>query len=220
VIVVALLLSQLALDGVGLGAVGRPDQWPEDAVLPPIEPVDHKRLGVATPIENPPGQDALRAFHLALVQTARREDDPRTPTREDQTRIVVFGASHVAGDMFTGLIRNELKSRFGDAGIGFIVPASPWRDYYNRDANISYSKGGWDSYWVTSRRHDREDGRYGLAGITFESRSKNAWAEVSSSKGGPFGMEVDHIEVWYWKQSRGGDFIVDFDGRGSKRVKT
>lgn len=192
---------------------------PVDAMLPPFETIDHTRLGVLTPIENPPGQDAMRAFYQSLVRTSKREDDPTTKTREDQTRIVVYGASHVAGDMFTQPIRNELKSRYGDAGLGFLVPASPWRDYYNRDANISYSPSGWDSFWV-SRKNSRDDGRYGLAGISFSSNSRNAWAKISTSKTGPYGKEVDHIEVWYWRSDKGGDFVVDIDNRMSKRVKT
>lgn len=218
-IALALAIAQLALDLGGAALVGSPGPLPADVVLPPLEPVDHQRLGIAMPIENPPGQDALRAFHLSLVRTARREDDPATRTREDQTRIVVWGASHVAGDMFTNLIRNELKSRFGDAGIGFVVPANPWRDYYNRDANISFSEG-WDSSWVSSRKNSREDGRYGLGGISFVGKERRSWVRVSSSKTGPFGKDVDRVEVWYWRGERGGDFVVEIDGRLSKRVKT
>lgn len=217
-IVSLLSIAHLALD-VGVAAlIGAPGPLPSDVVLPPIEVVDHQRLGIAMPIENPPGEDALRSFHLSLVRTARREDDPATRTREDQTRIVVYGASHVAGDMFTQLIRDELKSRFGDAGIGFIVPANPWRDYYNRDANISFSEG-WDSTWV-SRKNNREDGRYGLAGIAFVGKERRSWAKVSTSKTGPFGKDIDHVEVWYWRGDKNGDLIVEIDGRLAKRIKT
>lgn len=192
---------------------------PDDAVLPPLgEAIPNERLGMAMPIENPPGQNALRQFHLALVSAAHRWDDPQTRTREDQARVVVWGASHVAGDMFTALFRNELKARFGDAGIGLIVPASPWRDYNNRDANISFSDH-WDSSWV-SRRNRREDGRYGLAGVVFEGEKKAAWARVSTAKSSAFGREVDRIEVWYWRDDRGGDFVVNLDKKKSKRVKT
>lgn len=198
---------------------GAPSPEPDPIVLPPMEPIDHLRLGTAMPIENPPGDQALRNFHLSLVKSARREDDPTTRTREDQTRIVIFGASHVAGDMFTSVIRNELKGRYGDAGLGFLVPANPWRDYYNRDANISFSTEGWESWWF-SQRKKREDGRFGLGGITFASNNKRAWAKISTSKTGPYGREVDHIEVWYWKSVDGGDFVVEIDNRLSKRVKT
>ena len=210
VIFVAYLLAQMAL--------AAPVPLPVDALLPPFTAIDHNRLGVATSIENPPGEDALKAFYQALVATTKKADDPTTRTREDQTLIVVYGASHVAGDMFTRLIRNELKARYGDAGLGFMVPANPWRDYYNRDANISYSDG-WDASWF-SQKESRGDGRYGLAGVSFESNQRYAWAKISTSKTGPYGKDIDHIEVWYWKSDRGGDFIVEIDNRLSKRIKT
>ncbi|MCC6623218.1 MAG: hypothetical protein IT385_18305 [Deltaproteobacteria bacterium] len=198
--------------------LAQPEPPPADAVLPPAEAVDHTKLGIAMPIENPKGQQALGRFYLSLVRTLRREDDKATPTREDQTRIAVFGASHVAGDGFTSILRNRLKERYGDAGIGFIVPAKPWRDYYNRDANISFSDG-WESFWV-SKKHNRDDNRYGLAGVTFTSDKSWTWAKVSTSKANPFGRHVDRIEVWYWRTAKGGDFVVDIDGKRSQRVKT
>ena len=212
-----LLLPLTCALALSSAAAGGP--VPGDMVLPPLGDVIYtERLGIAMPIENPPGQNALRNFHLALVRTAHRQDDPQTATREDQARIVVWGASHVAGDMFTGLVRRELKSRFGDAGLGLLVPAKPWRDYYNRDANISYSDN-WDSTWV-SRRNKREDGRYGLAGIAFSADKRSAWARVATAKQSSHGREIDRVEVWYWRDERGGDFIVEIDKRFSKRVKT
>jgi lysophospholipase L1-like esterase len=196
-----------------------PEPLPPGAVLPPAEPVDHARLGVAVPIENPPGRRALTPFFESLVKTLRGEDDPSTPTREDQTRVVVWGASHVAGDVFTRSFRHALKERYGDAGIGLLVPARPWRGYHNRDANLSYSKNGWDSFWV-SRRHNRDDGLYGLGGITFTSKDKKAWFEVSTAKVSPFGRNADIVEIWYERCERCGDFIVEIDGKKAARVKT
>ncbi|PIE64480.1 MAG: hypothetical protein CSA24_03060, partial [Deltaproteobacteria bacterium] len=106
----------------------------------------------------------------------------------------------------------------GDAGLGFVVPAKPWRDYYNKDANIDYNDG-WDSYWV-SRTRSRDDGLYGLAGVSFTSDSKRARASVSTAKVSPFGRRVSHVEVFYWKQPGGGDFYIYVDGARSERVKT
>ncbi len=188
-------------------------------MVPPRTPVDPARLGVAMPIENPPGQRALAPFYDALARTRRGVDDPATPTREDQTRIVWWGASHVAGDVFTRVVRHALKARYGDAGLGFVVPAEPWRSYNNRDANLRYSEGGWESFWV-SRKHRRDDGLYGLGGISFSARDKRAWFEVETARVSPYGREADRVEVWYARCAGCGDFIVDLDGRKSARVKT
>jgi lysophospholipase L1-like esterase len=201
-----------------LSAPPAPRPLPPGAVEPPAEPVDHTRLGVAVPIENPPGQRALRRFFESLVMTQRREDNPATPTREDQTRIVVWGASHMAGDVFSRVVRHALKSRYGDAGLGLLVPAKPWRSYHNRDANLSYSDG-WDSWWV-SRKHNRDDGLYGLAGISFASDSRKAWFKVSTAQVNEFGREADIVEIWYQRCDKCGDFIVEIDGKRAARIKT
>ncbi|TNF38127.1 MAG: hypothetical protein EP329_01335 [Deltaproteobacteria bacterium] len=177
-------------------------------IPPPLDPVPADSLGIPTPIEDPSGV-ALRHFYRSLTATARGEG---------QTRIAVFGASHVAGDVFTRVMRHQLKARYGDAGLGFVVPASPWRDYYNRDANISYSKG-WESYWV-SRTRSRDDGLYGLAGISFTSSSKHDWAKIETAKTSAFGRTASRIEVFYWKQPKGGELVITVDGKKKHRVRT
>ena len=175
----------------------------------PAEVVDSTDLGVKTPILDPAGA-ALKHFHDSLRATARGED---------KTRIAVFGASHMAGDMFTRVLRHRLQERFGDAGPGFLVPAWPWRDYNHRDVNISYNKKRWDSYWVSRTRSRVDDDLYGLAGITFESADKRAQVEISTARRSEFGRSAKTIEVFYWKQPRGGDFYITLDGK-RKRVKT
>ena len=196
-------VALLLVAGAPLAGAAEPIPIP-----PPLDPVPADSLGVPTPIEDPSGV-ALRHFYRSLTATARGEG---------QTRIAVFGASHVAGDVFTRVMRHQLKSRYGDAGLGFLVPASPWRDYYNRDANLSYSKG-WDSSWV-SRTRSRDDGVYGLAGISFTSSSKHDWARVETAHKSAFGRTASRIEVFYWKQPGGGEFTITVDGKDKHRVRT
>lgn len=179
------------------------------AVDGPDQVVDSAELGHKTPIEDPSGR-ALRHFHESLRATSRGED---------KTRIAVFGASHMAGDMFTKVIRHRLQERFGDAGPGFLVPAWPWRDYNHRDVNISYNKKRWESYWVSRTRSRPDDDLYGLAGITFESGDKHASVEISTARRSTFGRSAKTIDVYYWKQARGGDFYVIIDGK-RRRVRT
>ncbi|MCB9730456.1 MAG: hypothetical protein H6746_18445 [Deltaproteobacteria bacterium] len=178
-------------------------------VLAPDGPIPAEALGVPTPVTDPSGR-ALYHFYDSLRASARGEH---------KTRIVVYGASHVAGDFFTRVVRHRLQGLFGDAGIGFVVPARPWRDYNQRDANLSYSNRGWEQSYVSSR-WGREDGLYGLAGCSFRSSDKRAWCKVSTARSSPFGGASDEIEVWYWKQPHGGDFDVVIDGARKKRVKT
>jgi lysophospholipase L1-like esterase len=165
---------------------------------------------VATPISDPGGQ-ALAHFYQALRDT---RDGKRR-----RARVLVWGASHIAGDAFTRPLRHRLQRHYGDGGPGFVVPAKPWRNYNHRDVRIEYSKRGWDSYWVSSS-HNHDQGRYGLAGISFAARRAWAWARVTTSDSGDFGRKISRAEVWYYKQPRGGDFTVVIDGRRRHRVRT
>jgi len=192
----------------GVESAAEPEGLAVTPVSPPEQPVPAASLGVRTPIEDPSGM-ALRHFYQRLLATGRGEG---------ATRIAVFGASHVAGDVFTRVIRHQLKERYGDAGIGFVVPAPPWRDYYNRDANISYSKG-WESFWV-SRTRSRDDGLYGLAGISFTSSSSRDWARVETARRSPFGRTATRIEVFYWGHPEGGRFDISVGGKVVEQVNT
>jgi len=175
----------------------------------PTEIVDSSQLGVPTPIVDPGGK-ALAHFHQSLRDTA---------AGLDKTRIAVFGASHMAGDMFTRVIRHRLQDRFGDAGPGFVIPAWPWRDYNHRDVNISYTRKRWESWWVSRTRSRPDDDLYGLGGISFSSGDKHASIKISTARRSPFGRSAKRVEVFYWQQKRGGDFYVVIDGK-RHRVKT
>lgn len=169
---------------------------------------DDGMLGLQIPIEDP-GGNALDAFHQGL----RRARDGR-----GQVRIVFYGASHVAGDIFTGYIRRELQRRFGDAGHGFIVPARPWRTYRQSDVNIQ-STNTWHTDRV-GKPNDRKDGWYGLAGMSVSSRMKKNWGTVSTTKDNRVGRRVGRFELFYLKHSRGGRLDVRIDNRLVKRLKT
>ncbi|NOZ01437.1 MAG: hypothetical protein GXP54_06055 [Deltaproteobacteria bacterium] len=165
-------------------------------------------LGIQIPIYDPSGR-SLAAFHDAL----RRARD-----QKGQARIVFYGASHVAGDIFTGYIRRELQRRYGDAGHGFVMPARPWRTYRQADVNIS-STNTWHTDRV-SKPDDRKDGWYGLAGMSVSSGWKKNWGEVSTTKDNRVGRRVSRFELFYLKQPRGGRLDVKIDHRRVKRLRT
>jgi lysophospholipase L1-like esterase len=170
-------------------------------VYPPKKAVDAEELGTPTPITDP-SDEALAHFHESLAATARGEKT---------TRILVWGASHMAGDSFTRLIRHRLQGEFGDAGPGFAVPGKPWRNYNHKDLNISYD-GEWESYWV-GRCCARDDGIYGISGTSVVSGHKKAWAKIETAKRSDFGNSVTSFEVFYYTREGGGDLKVYIDGR-------
>ena len=178
-------------------------------VSEPGQIYDAATLGVPVPIADPGGR-SLESFYAALREAS---------AGRGKARIVVWGASHMAGDLFTKVVRHKLQARFGDAGPGFVVPGPPWRDYNHRDLNLSFSKDRWDPYWV-SRKHKREDGLYGLAGASFSSRDRRAWAEIETARKSLFGRLFSTAEVFYWGHKRSGDLYVTIDGGRKKRVRT
>lgn len=177
---------------VGAAAAQAPVRAP--TVAPPAA-----SLGVVTPISDPSGK-ALETFYAALRKTA---------AGAHRTKIVVWGASHVAADSFTKPLRRWLQARFGDAGPGFVGLARPWHNYNHRDVTLRYSKD-WDSFWVSSK-HNRDDGLYGLAGCTFVANSSRQFSRLETARRSAFGRTIDSVELFYWQHAGGGDLKVTID---------
>jgi hypothetical protein len=173
---------------------------PTDAVWQPKGAIDGTTLGQFVPLSDPGGK-ALDRFYASLRQTTKGKH---------RTKVVVYGASHVASDSFTRRIRHWLQDRFGNAGAGFVGGFRPWRNYNNRDVNIRYSKR-WRSYFV-SRTRSRSDGLYGFAGASFASSRNQDYTRLSTTSRGDYGRTFSGIEVYYWKQPKGGDLQITIDG--------
>lgn len=180
---------------------------PAEVVWAPSEMGEGDALGAATPLDDP-SQKALEHFYGALKRVERGEG---------KARVVVYGASHMACDSFTQHLRRRLQKRFGDGGPGFVVGAKPWRNYNHRDVTISY-EGRWRSSFV-SRTRSHPDGLYGLAGVSWASDRRYDVSRFATRSKGATGRRVSEVEVYYWKQPKGGDFYVTLDGK-RKRVRT
>jgi lysophospholipase L1-like esterase len=171
---------------------------PED-VTPQVEP---PVLGVDIGLYDPGGA-ALASFHRALR---------RAEAGEGQARIVVYGASHVAADFFTNVIRERLQARFGNAGHGFILPARPWRHYRHLGVDVESSRR-WQTFRVTAGTRSVE--RLGLYGVAMESSSSNDWGRIDTGS-----QTASRFEIYYWRQPGGGSFDLYLDGRRVRRVST
>ena len=164
--------------------------------------------GVDIALEDRDGR-SMEAFHAALRRAERGEG---------QARVIFYGASHVASDLFTGRIRRRLQRRFGDAGHGFVLPVHPWRSYRHRDVRIRSTRSDWESTKV--RGNTREIDHFGLHGVFVETTARNAWGEVSTASAGDFGRKVSSFELFYLRQPRGGDLHLFVDGRRVERLRT
>jgi lysophospholipase L1-like esterase len=179
------------------------------AASPPLEEAKDDRAGIALALDDPNGR-AMQAFHAALRKTAKGRG---------KTRILQFGASHTAADLMTGYLRDRLQERFGNGGHGFFMPARPWRTYRHEGItfkNPKKKKNRWKSEYVRWKKDNRKDGYYGLAGMVVSATHKKQWQKFGLRDG----TTASHLEIWYQKQRRGGDFYVRTDNGRRKRVRT
>jgi lysophospholipase L1-like esterase len=173
-----------------------------------LQPPPSDGLGLDIAIEDRDGKSML-ALHRALLRAA---------SGEGKARLLFFGASHVASDLFTGYIRRELQDRYGDAGHGFLVPVHPWRTYRHRDINIESDGDRWETQRI--RVGDTEVERLGLAGITMMSRRLGSYGAVFTAQESDHGRNASFFELYYMKHPRGGDLDVVIDGRKARRIST
>ena len=169
----------------------------------PLDEHGNPVLGQEIPIHDPSGW-AMQPFLRALARAA---------AGEGQARVVVYGASHVASDSWTWVLRRTLQERFGDAGHGFILPAQPWRHYRHHDVSVESSQRLW-----TTRRHtisQREPGMYGLAGVAVETAQRGAWGRLDTGE-----HTASRFELWFLRQPEGGTLDVRIDDRHVRRVST
>ncbi len=151
-----------------------------------------------------PGGHSLDPLYRALH---------RAEAGEGQARILVYGASHVAADFFTGVLRDRLQARFGNAGHGFIMPVRPWRYYRHRGGMSVESSRRWDTHRV--RANTRDIDALGLAGMAVETDRAGEWGRLDTGE-----QTASRFELYYWKQPDGGSFDISLDGRRVRRVST
>ena len=155
---------------------------------------------VAVSIEDPSGH-ALDNFHDALRSAE---------TKQGTARIAFYGASHVAADIFTDVIRRRLQTRFGEAGAGFAMPAKPLTHY--RLASIAFENStGWSG--AHARAGNFPVDRYGLAGMYVVSGRKTARSAFATRAHAGVMATAAEVELYYWKQPKGGRFRFTIDDK-------
>jgi lysophospholipase L1-like esterase len=178
----------------------------EIAPAPVVWPLDengHPIYGADIAIEDPSGT-ALHAFHESLRRAA---------TGEGQSRIVFYGASHVAADIYTGVVRHLLQSRFGDAGHGFVLPVEPWPSYRASDIDVTSNYRRWDILRVHVGQTEMQ--QYGVMGVTLTTEEPRAWGRIDTEE-----QSASRFELWYAQRPDGGTIDVLVDGQLDRRLNT
>jgi len=147
---------------------------------------------------------ALHAFFKAL-HTNRNpsQGDPGT------VRILQFGDSHTAADIFTGDMRAHMQQQFGDGGLGFQFPGHPFAGYHIVGSLRSQSEG-----WLTEGNHFLQlgDGDLGLGGLSIS----------TSQPGQSITLETTctTLQLHYLQQPGGGHLQFSDNGTAVSDVDT
>ncbi len=144
---------------------------------------------------------ALAGFHRALARAARGEG---------QARIVFYGASHVASDLYTDVVRTQLQTRFGDAGTGFVLPAPSFQSYRNAGIQLDHGSG---FLGVDVKVKTQLPDRYGLAGSYLHTHKKAATAGFLTRAHAGHSGDASRFELYYAKQPGGGTLVMSVDDK-------
>lgn len=102
-------------------------------------------------------------------------------------------------------LRRRFQRQYGDAGPGFVLLQPHSESYRNRTVDIRVEVA-WDSCFII--RRCRRDGRYGLGGVTVQSRGRAATSIVPRE-----GRAISRAELWYLAQPGGGRARLELGDR-------
>lgn len=151
--------------------------------------------------------DPLQHFHDALRRLREGLDE------DGKVRVVVYGASHTAADIYTTYLRAYLQRRFGDGGLGFYPLARPSKFSRPFAATIESSRG-----WKVEhaqKSEARDDGYFGLLGASASSSKKRdvtklAW-NTSPDKDAKVPARTRY-ELFFLRQPGGGKLKLTLEG--------
>lgn len=179
-----------------------PDCAPAPAKATPQLSARARTAFTAIPIEDPSGR-ALQSFHAALKAAEQKRG---------KARILIYGASHVAADIYPDVLRSRLQARFGEAGPGFALPAKPLPHY--RHAGLTFDNSvGWSGYHVKGSE-SAPDHFFGLAGMYVLPTNPRRAARSTVTTRAHAGVKgfASELDLYYWKQPGGGHFKLSIDG--------
>jgi len=134
---------------------------------------------------------ALDGFYAQLASHEAALKDGGAHT--DTVRVLQFGDSHTAADMFTGEARRVFQEQFGNGGIGYSYAGHPFAGYRILGSNRSQSTG-----WKTQGNKFLQlgNGQTGLGGISISTERAGEWVTLDAP--------CTTLELEYLQQPGGG----------------
>lgn len=138
---------------------------------------------------------ALASFFKALgaLESARVES---------AVSILHLGDSHIAADRFSGDMRDQFQSRFGNAGRGMVMPGL----YTSR--GVKFDQAG---KWQPALSTGGAPGPYGITGVKVSASSRDDWLSVNTTDR-TFGW----AEITLQTGPGQGSAIIAVDGEGKQ----
>jgi len=177
-----------------------------------LEPAGSPVRGRFSPLILPPGVDPLAHFHAALHRLESGAPE------QSKLRIVVYGASGTAADLWTAYLRTYLQTRFGDGGPGFVPPVRHRSWSRHAEYKIDSSKR-WSQHRTGSKTAS-PGGRYGLAGLAMAAEHPGATGSLTPAARATSSRGVDSFELFYLVQPEGGRISLQIDQLPAQIVDT
>jgi hypothetical protein len=143
-------------------------------------------------IRDTPAATALGDFFRAL-SAIESGADPAKPVT-----ILHLGDSHIAADRFSGDMREQFQSRFGNAGRGLLMPGV----YMSR--GVKFDQGG---RWQVLHSTGGGDEHYGVTGVKITGASREEWLRLTTADQ-PFAW----TEITFQSAPGQGSALVSLDG--------
>jgi lysophospholipase L1-like esterase len=150
---------------------------------------------------------ALNGFYaqLASHEASRHASELQINT----LRVLQFGDSHTAADMFTGEARRVFQEQFGNGGIGYSYAGHPFAGYRILGSARSQTAG-----WKTQGNKFQQlgDGQTGLGGISISAARAGERVTLDASCG--------TLELQYLQQPGGGSLRFTDNGGDPVEIQT
>ena len=150
---------------------------------------------------------ALDGFYaqLASHESSVHASELQTTT----VRVLQFGDSHTAADMFTGEARRIFQDQFGNGGIGYSYPGQPFAGYRILGSSRSQSAG-----WKTQGNKFQQlgDAQTGMGGISISTERPREWVTLDAP--------CATLELQYLQQPGGGSLQFSDNGGDPVEIQT
>lgn len=150
---------------------------------------------------------SLDGFYAQLASYESSLRSGEKPT--DTLRVLQWGDSHTAADVFTGEARRVFQQQYGDGGIGYSYAGYPFAGFRIFGSKHSQSPG-----WTTQGNKFLQlgDGELGMGGLSISTQRPDEWITLDAP--------CTTLELQYLQQPGGGSLLFTDNGGDPIQIQT